>query len=288
MLDNKIASENKISVFGDFKIDTHFEELALMFFPVTRSAMIQTRLLEFAKVQAKTILDILNMAKEIKEKHNIKFETPPAKFALPLLEKMSLETDEHEMQKEWAKLLIAAGNDYKPIQLQYIQILSQIGTYEAILLKEIYEFQKINYQIETETSYKREINTFNENQIRTEIAKNLRIDVIECTGWKGDEWEKTPYETEIKGLEDFYDEPKFDYLYKIYSDIIPNISYSEWDIFDKKLLNSLQLLQNLGLIQYEFIYKNDLPTYIKEKKDQLRMFLTNFGYLLLETLEEPQ
>lgn len=138
--DNKIASDNKLSLWGDVKVDVHFEELAMLFFKPTRSAMLQTRLLEFYRVQAETILKILDIAKEISNKHELQINPIPSKLAVPLLEKMSTEHEE-DMFEIWAKLLISSSLNYDPVNMYYAEILSKIGSKEAKLLLEMYKVQ---------------------------------------------------------------------------------------------------------------------------------------------------
>lgn len=84
--------------------------------------------------------NIFKFAKEYATNADVELNPTPPKFLLPFIEKASLEDDEY-LQKEWAKLLVAASENYNPIHLQYKDILSQIGSEEARLLKEIYDWQ---------------------------------------------------------------------------------------------------------------------------------------------------
>ena len=137
---NEIASGNKLVLWENFNIDTHFQELAMFFFKPTRSAMLQTRLLEFYKVQSETILKILDIAKEISDKHGLQINPIPSKLAIPLLEKMSTEHEE-DMYEIWAKLLVSSTLNYDPVSIFYAEILSKIGSKEAKLLLEMYKVQ---------------------------------------------------------------------------------------------------------------------------------------------------
>lgn len=138
--DNRIASDNKLVLWENFNIDIHFQELAMFFFKPTRSAMLQTRLLEFYRVQSETILKILDIAKEISDKHGLEINPIPSKLAIPLLEKMSTEHEE-DMYEIWAKLLVSSTLNYDPINIFYAEILSKIGSKEAKLLLEMYKVQ---------------------------------------------------------------------------------------------------------------------------------------------------
>lgn len=138
--DNKIASDNKLVLWEKFNIDIHFQELVMFFFKPTRSAMLQSRLLEFYRVQSETILKILDIAKEISNKHGLQINPIPSKLAVPLLEKMSTEHEE-DMYEIWAKLLVSSSLNYDPISIYYAEILSKIGSKEAKLLLEMYKVQ---------------------------------------------------------------------------------------------------------------------------------------------------
>jgi len=69
---------------------------------------------------AKTLLHYYILAEKLGVKKQFNF---PIKFGIPVFEKIGLEEDE-DLQKEWAKLLVAASEEYNSIHLQYADILS--------------------------------------------------------------------------------------------------------------------------------------------------------------------
>ena len=141
MLDNnKTASDNLSNneiASGNFNQNTlasfegvfnGLEKSVGLFFPSVRNAMVE-------RYRAETFLKIGSKAQDIIEKLGLEVKPIPPKAALPLFEKMTLE-HEPEMYQAWAKLLVASAENYNPIQMQYADILSQIGSKEAKLLKE--------------------------------------------------------------------------------------------------------------------------------------------------------
>lgn len=230
---------------------------------------------------AKTLLIYHNLMKKLGNEKSFDF---PIKFGIPVFEKIQLEDDEY-LQKEWAKLLVAAGKEYNSIHLQYKDILSQIGREEARWLKEIYMFQKNHLGFNTEKVYKIQLESLFENKIRTEIQNALEIDVLTVTNWKGDEWEKA-HDVEIRGLTNFNDEPQFDYLYKVYKNIdSAEEIYVIQNLLSPQKMASFESLKNLKLINGEFLHEDSMPNYIEDRKTQLRIYLTEFGYNFIEALE---
>lgn len=258
---NKALSDNKMSLWGDFNIDIDFKELALLFFPAVRSAMIQTKLLELYKVQADTVASILYKAKEIADKTGIQIQTLPAKFGLPVLEKMSLEIDDTEMQEQWAKLLVAAGKDYNSIHIQYADILSKIGGNEARILKEIYNYQRGYKYLYNDV--KEEIKDYDEKCLIADAANAISGgmevgDVIEDEGMYSLHRSSNTPEIHI------------------------NVSYPEnvtlYDrlyLFDNKVCNEtgVSFLEQLGLIK-KYIDSGDIC-----------LVLTEEGYDFINTLD---
>ena len=60
----------------------------------------------------------------------------------PFLEKCSLEDEDSELINQWATLLVSAGSEYKTNHPAFVDILSQIGPSEAMLLKRVWEIRK--------------------------------------------------------------------------------------------------------------------------------------------------
>lgn len=258
---NKSLSDNSLSLWGDFNVDINFKDLALLFFPAVRNAMIQTRLLELYKVQADTMASILFKAKEIADKTGIKIQTLPAKFSLPVLEKMSLEMDDKEMQEQWAKLLVAAGKDYNSIHIQYSEILSQIGGSESRLLKEIFKHQNKDkfgrYYIGKATNLLEEYET-NRNITQTayEIRDNLKIRMIEIRG----AGEYVGAEHDIHINVEYPERP-------VLEDLLFEIDYGEYSE------STTIILERLNLVKIFYDSNSNL------------IALTEFGYKFVEELE---
>ncbi len=138
---NAIASNNNIGS-DNFSQNTlmsfngcfnNIADAIAMFFPSMREAKVE-------RYRAETFYRIGLKAEHIIKILGIQINPIPPKGAIPLFDKLSLEHEE-KMHDLWAKLLVEAATSYNPIQLQYAEILSQISSEEAILLKEIYQKQ---------------------------------------------------------------------------------------------------------------------------------------------------
>lgn len=288
--DNKICSDNKACLIGDIKVDTHFGELALLFFPATRNALIQTKLLEFYKIQAESISYILGKAKEIMDTHGVQISQLPPKIGLPILEKMSLETDDREMQDKWAQLLASATEDKEAINIYYADLLAKITSKEAKLLSEIYncqiavdggdelediikalpELEKLEY-----LSKLRDSLIFEFNQHFSAVFKNNALD-----------YEKMI--SEMDGGTDIAADEKKEMLYGLYRQLysVKNYDPETRTMLTDRHVNSklydemvetyklIDYLQELGLVKILFI---DLA--------KQSIILTKSGFNFIKTLE---
>lgn len=163
-------SENKLI---NFDVDFNgLEKSVVLFFPSVRNAMVE-------RYRAETFLKIGLKAQEIINILSLKTNPIPPKAALPLFEKMSLEHEE-DMYNIWAKLLVSASVNYNPIQIQYAEILSKIGSEEAKLLIEMYKIQAQNISFKAYGAkmekFTRELNHF--NTART-IFKQIEIAITD-------------------------------------------------------------------------------------------------------------
>ena len=89
----------------------------------------------------KSAVKVLHRANEISEKSGVELKPLPVKFLVPLLEKCSLEEEDSDLTEQWARLLVSASSGYNPQHPVFVDILSQIGPYEAQLLKHIWKRQ---------------------------------------------------------------------------------------------------------------------------------------------------
>lgn len=265
-------SQNKLI---DFDVDFNgLEKTVSLFFPSVRNAFVE-------RYKAETFLKIGLKAQDIIDRLGIEVKPIPPKAALPLFEKMSLEHEE-DMYDLWAKLLVNASIGYDPMQIQYAEILSKIGSNEARLLKDVFEFLAPLHDWETEERFNSDKKIEENNLQKAELARLIDITVTQATNYKKDEWEDVGYRTEINGLDEPIEKPDFSYLYKIYGKN-PNCILEELITYEG--LNSLDLLQSLNLIKYEYIPAWKIPQYIEDKRTHIRIFLTSFGYRFVLSLE---
>lgn len=85
---------------------------------------------------------VLTRAEQIAKEASIEAKRLPIKFLVPLMEKCSLEEEESELIELWARLLVSAASDFESKHALYVDILSQIGSNEALLLRHIWEDAK--------------------------------------------------------------------------------------------------------------------------------------------------
>ena len=133
---NEVVSGNfSQNTLINFNADFNgLEKTIGIFFPAVRNAMVE-------RYRAETTLKIGFKAQEIIEQLKLETQPIPPKAAFPLFDKLSLEHEE-DMYEIWAKLLVAASDEYNPIYNYYSEILSKIGIKEARILLDIYNKQK--------------------------------------------------------------------------------------------------------------------------------------------------
>jgi len=251
LLNNEVASGNfsqntLVSFDGIFN---GLEKVVAWIVPSARNALVE-------RYRAETFLKIGLKAQEITQKLGIEIQPIPPKAALPLFDKLSLEHEE-DMYDAWARLLVAASDEYNPVQIQYAEILSKIGHAEATILKTIYEYQDKNNGVESLFDGKRLIEKYNKEIQLEEIIDEINgnLDVEEIVGYGG--INSTP---EISIKYNTIKTPNLNFLYEDSTGIYDEIN--------------IQLLDNLALIER---WQVDSKVYI---------VLTSFGYNFIETLEK--
>ena len=178
--DNTIASNNDIAS-GNFSQNTlvsfnadfnGLEKTVGLLIPSVRNAMVE-------RYRAETTGIILEKAIKIIKDKGLEIKPIPAKIALPLFDKLSIEHEE-DMYEIWAKLLVSSTLNYDPISIYYAEILSKIGSNEAKLLLEMYRTQTkyTSFMISVNglSRYTEELEFFNTERF---IFKALQIKVLD-------------------------------------------------------------------------------------------------------------
>ena len=254
--DNNIASDNfsNNTLISFEKVFSGLENLVALFFPSVRNAQVE-------RYRAETTLFIAQKAQELKNKYNIETNPIPPKAAIPLFDRLSTEHEE-DMYDLWAKLLLDTSSKYKPIKIQYAEILAKIGGQEAKLLDAIFKYQKGNKYLAKDIE--EEMKKYDEKCLiadaADEISGNLEIgDVVEYDGQY--EMVKSNSTPEI-------------HINVPYPDDV--VIYDKLYLFDHKICDetSLDLLKQLNLIQI-FYDSGDIC-----------LALSELGYDLLEMLNK--
>jgi len=283
----KIASNNKIGSDNTIKnslinFDNDFSGLkdtVALFFPSIRNEMI-------LRYRAETIAKIGLEAYSIAKNENVQLKPIPAKMALPLVEKMSLE-HEPDMYEKWAKLLIATCVNLNPINQQYAEILSNLNNQSAKFLKEIYKNQP---DPDMESKFDESINKykFQVYYNNEESGKRRSYDTTDYGN---------PLKTPFMKLPYFFRFPLIvcgtEECTEIYTPYYENgeAVVNKYNIL--KLSNEdnnlLLGLEKLSLIKYYLLLA-------EEKKDEegnlfyvnkCGVLLTRFGYSFVDCLEHP-
>lgn len=214
------------------------------------------------KFRLATFNAICEYANKIAENTGIQIQPTPPKFLLPFIEKASLE-DDIELQQQWAKLLVSAGKDYNPLHIQYSEILSQISSCEAKLLKEIYQHQNRDkfgkYFLDRANNILKDYE--NENlmgDVADKISGGLEVGSAVDMG-EGEYYFDRSNAPEIHIKVDYPDRPELDFLF------MPHFDYYSQDNID--------VLERIGLIKF---IENEHGPFLA---------LTPFGYNFIETLE---
>ena len=292
--ENKIASDNaiKVSLFNIENDFSGFANVVSCFFPSMRHEMV-------LRYRAETIAKIGIEAYKLAQNKNIKIDPIPPKIALPLIEKMSLE-HEPDMYKRWAKLLIATSVNPNPIHQQYADILSNLDSYCAIFLKNIYVKQrKVQNTEERYDDYieKSMFNSFYEN-INKRFSSRFS-----ALGEK---------EISTSDKLNIYYNPTFTFPLIIYGteksvlyhwvlvteenkdkQINPKDHQSPCLSLPEKDKKMLHLLVKLGLIKFRFLEYDHSKDSEKHYIERYGVLLTEFGYSFIDCLEsqiknEPQ
>ncbi len=86
-----------------------------------------------------TVALIMQKAQQFAEKRGLQLRPVPLKFAVPFIERCSLEDEESELTDLWANLLVSAATNYDHSHPAFVDILSQIGPQEAKLLRAMHK-----------------------------------------------------------------------------------------------------------------------------------------------------
>lgn len=208
---------------------------------------------------------ICEFANKYAGKARIELNPTPPKFLIPFIEKASLEDDEY-LQKEWAKLLVAASKDYNPIHLQYKDILSKIGSEEAKLLKEVYQKQNKSLFIGRNL-----LKEYNEKSFEFRIATELTIELNKADSMMNTHSSKTTNRVN----------PVFDFPCPFTKEV-DDLEFRTITNFFRK---SLILLEQQNLIG--FFIEDKKPMRLTPKI-KVNVFLTNFGYEFIASLEDVE
>lgn len=263
---NNFASENLSNneiASGNFSQNTlvrfdgilnGLEKAVALFIPSMRNAFVE-------RYRAETFLKIGLKAQDITKELDIEINPVPPKASLPLFEKMSLEHEEY-MHDIWAKLLVSTSERYNPIQIQYAEILSKIGSQEAKILKEIYNYQKGEKHLYSDIED--EMKDYNEKCIIADAANDI-------------------YENMEVG-ELFEDEGKYTLNKNSNTpEIYINVPYPEnVSLYDRLYLFDFTICEETGLDLLEKL--NLIKKYIDS--GDICLVLTDYGYDFVNSLEK--
>lgn len=259
---NQVASDNfSQNTLVSFNADFNgLEKTVGLLIPSVRNAIVE-------RYRAETTCIILEKAIKIIRDNGLEVKPIPAKIALPLFDKLSLEHEE-EMYDLWAKLLVSSTLNYDPISIYYAEILSKISSKEAKLLLEMYKIQTQYVSFKAYSGkmakYSKELEYHNTARF---IFKSLQIKVLDTLSY----------------IRKFYNIPKPIYI-KLKHCFKKLTTRAEKDFrgyandlykmampFDKQeYRHSLEILSSIGLVLGEPI---EIP------------ILTKVGYEMVKTLE---
>lgn len=262
---NQVASDNfsqntLVSFDGVFK---GLEKTVGLFIPSVRNALVE-------RYRAETFYKIGMKTKDIINTLGIEVHPIPPKAALPLFEQASLEHEE-TMFDIWAKLLAGAVDNYKPLQIQYSEVLSKIGAEEAKLLKNIYEQQSFHGGgISSASKCEYEIQKQIQDEFLKAVFEGLNNNRPFYMPYKQVNLSNIPYPYHITGEKEFIGE---------------NLRYASADCFEKSqnILNQLNLLSQLNLVKYEYESINYIDNTMAPKWG---VVLTEFGYCFIRDLQK--
>jgi len=237
------------------------------------------------KFRAATFNIICELSNKYAEQQGIEIKPTPPKFLLPFIEKASLE-DDTELQKKWAKLLVAAGKEYDVSYIDYSEILAKIGIKEAQLLKEIYLSQKEMDGFNSIEKYEKAMASFNHTEglkdslrkIDSEIKRKNRNSFLGNNNIELNLSSAFSLSAALKYRFPFIKDGEDENLEWNYC------GYPPMELFTKSynLMNSLILLQKLDLLRFNF---DSHPLGNSIYRPQWKLLLTQFGYEFVRTLE---
>jgi hypothetical protein len=259
---NKAISDNKLSLFNIEMDFSGLKDAIALFFPDFRHEMI-------LRYRAETSAKILLEAKRLAQNEKIQINPIPPKIANSIFEKMSLEHEE-DMYEKWAKLLVAAGVKPNPIQQQYAEILSNLNSLSANLLKEIYNNQ-------TDSSLEFGFENYIDSLRFEEQFKHINNE-IKLQNMRRNEKQELLPDTRIAFI-------RFPYTVNV-----SEKHGDEYPISANELKNILMGLERLGLIKYKsLIYKrkkDENNEYINIHRYEV--LLTQFGFSFVDCLENSK
>lgn len=264
---NQILANNELNVETRGAVDAIFDNvLELICMPKEKFKQIKSGLI--AK-QIESCQIILERAKDIKDKFGIDITPPPLKFSIPFIKQAACEHEE-DMYDVWAKLLVEAATEYNPILLQYVDILSKIGSNEAKLLKKIFYSQKYKGKGLLEIDYKKsqEKELFKEYNLISGISEGEDL------------YLNDPIPTDFEFIFPYYieAEPKPNTEDSLQQNVIQND-------FAQEVIASVNLLVQLNLIHKEYTVSHDRYDKGCYAIPKIGVLLTEFGYSMIDCLE---
>lgn len=286
--DNSIMSDNNLEIKNslvnfDFK---GLENVLTMFFPSMREAVVE-------RYRAQTIALVGIEAVRLANEKNIKAKPMPPKMALPYVEKMSLE-HESEMYDMWARLLVASSNNYHPLQQQYIDVLANINSEQAVLLKNAYKAQKTRLNPENlEADYEENQYVQRYEEIYESIQRRSRSFVNgEMLSILPDAFGVFTTYFEFPYVVEGDEKVRHPYVGRkpVGEGKIMEAEYYELMEVSERQKNMLLGLKKLGLIQYDDIARQSVRDGDKIYRVVLRcgVFLTDFGFNFVKCLENME
>ncbi len=261
---NNIGNDNfsKNSLFSFINCFNGLDKTIALFFPSIREAMVE-------RYRAETLCRIGIKASDILQILGISANPIPPKGAIPLFDKLSLEHEE-EMYDVWAKLLVEMAIEYNPIQLQYADILSKIGSNEAKLLKEIYLKQKQHGGSLLEIGY---IQSQGKELVKGHKLLSARLEGEAL-------YLNDPVPADFEFIFPYYmeAEPKPNTENSLQQDVIQKD-------FSQEVITSVNLLVQLNLIHKKYTVSHDRYDKGCCAISKIGILLTEFGYSMVDCLE---
>jgi len=209
------------------------------------------------RYKAETIMKVGGITYDKAKEQNIKINPIDPKFAIPLINTMSLE-HEPDMYEKWANLFIATGLNNDPIYLQYADILCKINKDYAEFLRNI--FNGKGQDGLTETFYYR--------YFGDDISKSFAEVMLSSRNKNTRNIKSFPYPFYLVGSK---------------KSTIGNKRIIISDITEKER-KMLLALKNLDLIIYDMIIP-ERAAMLKKMTIKYGVLLTQYGFEFIKCLE---